>query len=69
MTFRAVLLEENGSGSDGVWIVLQRIGAEACFFRSFLQFRVDGRIVLGRCRGGRFAGIRALRQDDGNRKQ
>jgi len=68
MTLRAVLLEENGSGSEGVRIVLQRICAEARFFRSFLQFRVNGRIVFHRRRLGRLARIRALRKSHRHRQ-
>src|SRR5216684_1051435 len=68
VTFRAMLFEENGSRSNGVGIILQRIWTVARFFRSFLQFRVDGRIVFSSCRSGSFVRIRALRKDDGHRK-
>ena len=64
MAFRAVLFEENGAGSDGVRIILQRIGAVPGFFRDLLQFRIDGRIVFGRCVNGRFARIPALGKED-----
>src|SRR5882724_4922022 len=36
MTFSAVLSEENGAGSNGVRIILQRIGAVPCLFGRLL---------------------------------
>ncbi len=69
MTFDAVLFEENGASSNGVWIVLQRICALARFFGGLLQFRIHGRIVFGRCGDGRFVGIPALRKDNRHGKK
>src|SRR5882762_10154239 len=69
MTFGAVLFEENGASSNGVWIVLQRICAVPCLFGCLLQFRVDGRFVCGRCADGRFVGILALRKNNGHHKK
>ena len=60
VAFRAVLLEKKGAGSNGVGIVLQRIGAVPRFFGRLLQFRVDGGIVFWRCLRGRLVGIPAL---------
>jgi hypothetical protein len=68
MAFRAVLFEKDSSGSNSIWIVSQRIYAEARFLRSFLQFRVDGWIVFLRCCSRRFVGTRALRKVEGRRK-
>src|SRR5258708_10526363 len=64
MTFGAALFEENGASSNGVRIVLERISALPRLFGCLLQFRVDGRIVFGRCADGRFVGILALRRDN-----
>jgi hypothetical protein len=69
VTFGAVLFEEYGAGGNGIRIVLERIPAVPGFFRDLLQFRVDGWIVLGRCAGGRFVGLSALRKDNGRRKK
>lgn len=69
MAFRAVLFEENGAGSNGVWIVLQRICAVPGLFGRLLQLRVDGRIVFGRCADGWLVGIPALREDNRHRKK
>src|SRR5216683_1854736 len=60
MTFGAVLFEENAAGSNGIRIVLERISALPRLFGSLLQFRVDCRIVFGRCADGRFVGSLAL---------
>src|SRR5258708_17888871 len=61
MAFGAVPFKENGPGSNCVRIILQRISAAPRFFRGLLQFRVDGRIVLGRCASRWFIGVPALR--------
>src|SRR6266849_4986461 len=64
MTFGAVLFEENAASSNGIRIVLERISALPRLFGSLLQFRVDCRIVFGRCADGRFVGSLALCKDD-----
>src|SRR6267143_3237327 len=68
MTFGAVLFEENGAGSNGFWIVLQRICTVPRSFGCLLQFCIDGRIVFGSCADGRRVGIPALRKNNRHRK-
>jgi len=69
VAFRAVLFEQNGAGSNGVRIVLERIWAVARLCGRLLQFRVDGWIASGRGGDGWFAGTSALRQDHGHDKK
>src|SRR5260370_29704699 len=69
VAFRAVLFEEYGAGSNGVRIILQRIGAAPRFFWGLLQFRVDGRVVFGRCARSWFIGVPALRMDNRHGKK
>jgi hypothetical protein len=69
VTFRAVLLEQNRSRGHGFRISLQGICAVPRLFGRFLQFVINGRIVLRRRAGWWFVRTSRLRKSNGERKE